>query len=155
MNDPPVDPSVDDDHSSLNELQAPHFDSSAVKASNSRPRDRGRPRASPLPTGSSKSFGKHCYKWNDDPNNWGVQLHSRVYRVRLHSAWCCVSSFPTLSYKKIVLQLTIYFSYGSGRFILFKWSFCMAHDFTFSSSGFAQYMFSHATFRHLVPRNGL
>ena len=71
MNDPPVDPSVDDDHSSLNELQAHHFDSSAVKASNSRPRDRGRPRASPLPTGSSKSFGKHCYKWNEDPNNCG------------------------------------------------------------------------------------
>ena len=71
MNDPPVDPSVDDDHSSLNELQAHHFDSSAVKASNSRPRDRGRPHASPLPTGSSKSFGKHCYKWNEDPHNCG------------------------------------------------------------------------------------
>ena len=60
-----------DDHSSLNELQAHHFDSSAVKASNSRPRDRGRPRASPLPTGSSKSFGKHGYKWNEDPHNCG------------------------------------------------------------------------------------
>jgi len=60
-----------DDHPSLNELQAHHFDSSAVKASNSRPRDRGRPHASPLPTGSSKSFGKHCYKWNDDPHKCG------------------------------------------------------------------------------------
>ena len=61
-----------DDHSSLNEPQAHHFDSSAVKASTSRPRDRGRPRASKLPTGS-------C----------GVQLHSRVYRV-LYTVLCFI-----------------------------------------------------------------
>ena len=59
------------DHSSLKELQAQHFDSLAVKASNCRPRDHGRPRASHLPAGYSKSFGRHCYKWNEDSNNCG------------------------------------------------------------------------------------
>lgn len=41
-----------DDHWSLNELRAHYFVSSAVKASNSRPRNRGRPHASHLPTDS-------------------------------------------------------------------------------------------------------
>jgi len=41
-----------DDQWSLNELQAHHFVSSAVKASNSRPRNRRRPHASHLPTDS-------------------------------------------------------------------------------------------------------
>ena len=67
-----------DDHSSLNELQAHHFDSSAVKASNSRPQDRRRPRTSHLPTGSSKSFGRHCYKWNEDSNNCGGCNYTHV-----------------------------------------------------------------------------
>ena len=60
---------TDDNHSSLNELQAHHIDSSADKSSNSRPRDRGRPQASKLPNGSSKSFNRHCCKWNEDSNN--------------------------------------------------------------------------------------
>ena len=85
----------------------------------------------------------------------GVQLYSRVYRLLLHSARCCVSSFPTFSCEKLVFQLTIFFSHASGQLIFFKWYFCIAHDFIFSWSRFAKYMFSHATFRHLVPRNGL
>ena len=60
-----------DDHTSLNDLQAHHFDSSAVKAPNVRPRDRSRIRSSNSQGGSSKSFGKHCYKWNEDSNNCG------------------------------------------------------------------------------------
>ena len=50
-----------DDHTSLNDLQAHHFDSSAVKAPHVRPRDRSRIRSSNSQAGSSKSFGKHCY----------------------------------------------------------------------------------------------
>ena len=53
-----------DDHTSLNDLQAHHFDSSAVKAPNVRPRDRSRIRSSNSQAGSSKSFGKHSYRWN-------------------------------------------------------------------------------------------
>ena len=58
-----------DDHTSLNDLEAHHFDSSAVKTSNTRPRDRGRPRPGNSQAGGSKSFGTHCYKWNEDSNN--------------------------------------------------------------------------------------
>ena len=60
-----------DDHTSLNDLQADHFDSSAVKAPNVRPRDRSRIRSSNSQAGSSKSLGKHCYKWNEDSINCG------------------------------------------------------------------------------------
>ena len=71
-----------DNHSSLNKLQAHHIDYSSVKSSNSRPRDRGRPRASKLPTGS-------C----------GVQLHSRVYRV-LYTVLCFIVLNLLLGKKK-------------------------------------------------------
>ena len=87
-----------DNHSSLNELQAHHIDSSAVKSSNSRPRDRGRPRASKLRTGSSKSFNRHCYKRNEDSINSAGYIYTQaciVYFTR-----CCVSSFSTFSWKK-------------------------------------------------------
>ena len=58
-----------DDHTSLNDLQAHHFDSSAVKTTTTRPQNRGRPRPGNSQAGGSKSFGKHCYKWNEDSNN--------------------------------------------------------------------------------------
>ena len=60
-----------DDHTSLNDLQAHHFDSSTVKAPNLWPRDHGRIRSSNSQAGSFKSFGKHSYKWHEDSNNWG------------------------------------------------------------------------------------
>lgn len=87
-----------DNHSSLNELQADHIDSSAVKSSNSRPRDRGRPGASKLPIGSSKSFNRHCYKWNEDSNNSAGCNYTHACIV--YYTQCCVSSFSTFSWGK-------------------------------------------------------
>ena len=70
-----------DDHTSLNDPQAHHFDSSAVKTSNTRPRDRGRPRPGNSQAGGSKSFGKHCYKWNEDSNNCAGCNYTHAYLV--------------------------------------------------------------------------
>ena len=59
-----------DDHTYLNELQAHHFEPLAVKAPkivSTRTRDRGQFRiSSTTQPGNSKSFGKHCCKWNED-----------------------------------------------------------------------------------------
>ena len=90
------------DHTYLNELQAHHFDPLAVKAPkivSTRTRDRGRFRiSSTTQPGNSKSFGKHCYKWNEDSSKLcRVQLRTRVYCVRLHATRCPVpslSAFP-------------------------------------------------------------
>ena len=85
-------------HSSINELQAHHIDSSAVKSSKSQSRDRGRHRASKLLTASSKSLNRHCYKWNEDSNNSAGCNYTHAciaYYTR-----CCVSSFSTFSWGK-------------------------------------------------------
>ena len=68
-----------DDHTSLNDLQAYHFDFSAVKAPNVRPRDRSRIRSSNSQAGSSKSFGKHSYKWN---LNLNLIWNQRCYNLK-------------------------------------------------------------------------